>query len=94
LSHIEPKDCPHESFQARVNVNRFEDTGRFMAEITVNCTICGEPFRFLGVPAGMSFERPMVSIDGLELRAPIEPEIEARLMTTASFQMPEIPKRH
>lgn len=89
-----PKDCPHESFRANVNVGRMEDTGRFIADITVHCAVCDEPFRFMGVPAGVSFERPMASIDGLELHVPIEPEIEKRLMDRASFHMPAIPKRH
>jgi hypothetical protein len=91
---IDPKDCPHENFDATVAVGRFLDTGRFMADISVHCTDCGEPFRFMGVPAGLDWERPMVSIDGLELHAPIEPEIATRLAERATFQMPLIPTKH
>lgn len=88
-----PKDCPHEDFRADVKVGRMLDSGKFIAEVTIHCTVCDEPFRFVGVPAGLNFDRPMVSIDGLELRAPIEPEIEHRLHASASFTMPPIPVR-
>ena len=88
------KDCCHEQFRADVKVARLEDSGKFMAEIQVRCVQCDEPFRFVGLRAGVSFERPMVSIDELELHAPIEPEGEKRLQASASFQMPTIPVRH
>lgn len=91
---IDPKDCPHEQFRAQVNVGRMLDTGKFIADIQIHCVNCEEPFRFIGLPAGVDFERPMVSIDGLELRAPIEPELETRLHASASFHMPDIPVRH
>lgn len=90
----EPKDCQHEEFRAIVGVHRILDAGKFMADIRITCVECDEPFRFVGAPAGVNYDQPMVSIDGLELRAPIEPELETRLHATASFQMPAIPKRH
>ncbi len=71
--------CKHPDFAARVVVNRLEDTGRFMADVTVNCSACGEPFRFVGVPFGVSMAQPMVSIDGFELRIPIAPGMAAPL---------------
>lgn len=89
-----PSDCPHEAFSARVDVNRLLDTGKFVADITIACVHCGEPFRFLGVPAGLHFDRPAVSIDELELRAPIEPQGQPRLQASASFTMPAIPVKH
>lgn len=91
---MEPKDCIHENFSAQVNVQRFLDTGKFLAEITVTCVACKVAMRFIGPPAGLGWESPHVSIDGTELRAPIEPAIETKLATSASFTMPEIPKRH
>ena len=91
---IEPKDCAHENFKADVKVARLLDSGKFMAEIRVVCLDCDEPFRFVGVQAGLRFDGPAVSIDGLELRAPIEPELEKRLHTNGSYQMPQIPVRH
>lgn len=87
-------DCQHEHFHADVKIARLSDSGKFMAEIVVSCTECSEPFRFVGIPAGLSFDGPRVSIDGLMLNAPIEPEIEKQLFATASYQMPEIVKRH
>jgi hypothetical protein len=71
-----------------VAVNRFEDTGRFAADITIRCVVCDEPFRFMGVPGGISWEHPAASVDGLELRCPIEPEGEKRLYVKSTFQMP------
>lgn len=90
----DPKDCPHEQFAAVVAVGRILDVGKFVADIRVHCTDCGEPFRFVGVPAGLTFDAPRVSIDGLELHAPIEPEIEPTLHATASYVVPAIPTRH
>jgi hypothetical protein len=87
-------DCAHENFAGDIAVHRLIDTGKFTADITIKCAECGEPFRFIGLEAGARFDRPMVSIDGLELRAPIEPEGEHRLMGSASFQMPKIPTRN
>jgi hypothetical protein len=83
-----PVECKHESFDAHVSVGRMEDTGRFMADVKITCTECNEPFRFLGVPPGISWERPACSIDSLELHAPIEPEGEKQLFARATFQMP------
>jgi len=80
--------CEHEDFEASVAVVRLQDTKRFQADIRIVCSQCHEPFRFIGVPAGLSFERPAASIDGLELRAPIEPELVKLLQTKATFQMP------
>jgi hypothetical protein len=92
VSETPHKMCQHEEFKARVAVNRMIDTGRFMADITVECAQCGEPFRFVGVAAGLNHEKPLASIDGLELRAPIEPQGEPRLLSHASFTMPSIPR--
>jgi hypothetical protein len=88
-----PQDCTHENFTAKIAVGRILDVGKFVADITVNCVECGEPFRFVGVPAGLSYEHPAVSIDGLELHAPIEPEIEKRLHDRATFQVTPVPTR-
>lgn len=70
--------CPHENFDAVVAVNRITPVDgapptAFNADIRVRCADCGEPFRWIGVPAGMSPAKPMVSIDETELRAPLRP---------------------
>lgn len=82
--------CEHKDFAARVAVNRLEDTGRFTADVTIKCSECGEPFRFLGLAAGSSPYEPKVSVDGLELRAPIEPKGTPKLHSHAAFVMPPL----
>lgn len=72
------RSCLHENFEAVVAVNRLTaaDDGLvtgYTADIRVHCADCGEPFRWIGVPAGMSPARPVVSIDETELRAPLRP---------------------
>lgn len=77
------KPCYHPDFDAVVDVARIgEDDPEnlmpgmptaFVAEISVYCQTCGEAFKFDGVPAGMSYDAPATSVDGLELRAPIRP---------------------
>lgn len=79
MTNIDPdRACPHENFESIVGVHRLTDgdngpvTG-YMAEIRVRCLDCDEPFRWIGVPAGMSPGAPRVSVDETELRAPIRP---------------------
>jgi hypothetical protein len=74
------RPCPHEDFEAFVDVNRIgtEETPdgsprAYMADVRVNCAQCGEKFRFVGVRAGVSFAAPKVSVDEAELHAPIRP---------------------
>lgn len=90
----QPSECAHENFHAMIKVARLEDSGKFCAEITIHCIDCNEPFRFLGVPAGLNFRAPTCSIDDLELFAPIEPQGTPRLQAKASYEMPDIPTRH
>lgn len=85
--------CEHKDFNASVRVNRLEDTGRFSADVRIQCAECEEPFRFLGVPAGSSPYQPTVSIDGLDLRAPIEPQGTPQLQSHAAFVMPPLPPK-
>lgn len=81
------KKCKHKDFEAKVSVNRIEDVGAFIADLVVSCKECELPFRFIGCGAGTSYEKPTVSVDGLELHAPIEPEIEKKFATEAVFQV-------
>jgi hypothetical protein len=72
--------CPHARFNADVEINRVigkdepdaEVTG-YSADIRVWCADCEEPFRWIGVPAGLSPREPMVSVDETELHAPMRP---------------------
>lgn len=66
-------DCKHMNFAASVKVARLEDTGRFMAEVTVKCEDCGEPFQFLGLEPGLDMQGARVSVDGLEANMAIAP---------------------
>lgn len=66
--------CRHEDFKANVRVARLEDSGRFMAEITVKCAQCDKPFQFLGLEPGVDLDGARVSIDGLEANIAIAPE--------------------
>ena len=70
--------CRHESFSVKARVGRLTDTDGgpvtgYTADIKVECDECHLPFHWVGVPLGLSPNRPMVSADGLELRAPIAP---------------------
>lgn len=72
--------CPHERFHATVEVTRMVDepgpdalTRGYSAAIWIQCAVCGEPFRWIGVPAGVLADRPACSVDESELRAPIRP---------------------
>lgn len=73
------RPCPHEDFDAYVAVNRItaSDTDPtvigYAADIKVNCRVCDEPFRWTGVPAGLSPGHPTCSVDETELRAPLRP---------------------
>lgn len=73
------KPCPHEDFTAFVEVGRLTASegdpvpSAYSAEIRVECARCGEPFRWIGVQAGMSGGRPMCTPDETVLRAPLRP---------------------
>lgn len=75
------RPCPHMDFEANVAVARVGEAETsdglpkaYYAEVTIHCTQCKERFRFIGVQAGLRPDRPMVSPDERELRAPIRPE--------------------
>lgn len=69
--------CEHKSFDANVAINRIEDAGRFVADVTIMCVECGVPFRFLGLPLGLDYNSATVSFDGCEVRLGIAPKGEA-----------------
>lgn len=86
-------ECPHLNFFTNVRVGRLsEDDGGpitgYCAEIQIKCTDCGLPFRFIGVPAGNHYGEPRVSIDGQELRAPIEPAEHQKFQLRARYVLP------
>jgi hypothetical protein len=65
--------CPHDNFAAQADVERIEDAGRFMVALTIQCTDCGIPFSFKGLPCGMSLNGATVSPDGTEARLAMVP---------------------
>jgi hypothetical protein len=86
----EPGDpCGHENVRVEAGVNAFEDRrGEWTADIRIACNLCGVPFKFLGLPAGVSFLHPTVSIDSRELRVPIVPDPgPATLHDRATFSL-------
>jgi len=88
--------CQHLNFEGAVGVARLADDDkplRFMAEIRIRCTECGQPFMFGGgLPAGFRFDGPSVDVSGQELSIPIKPwdgSIASRL--TYQLHRPEAP---
>ena len=67
-------ECKHEDFIANVRVERMEDIGKFAADVTVKCSQCGQPFKFLGLPGGSLMDGAAVSVDGTEARLAIAPQ--------------------
>lgn len=73
---MERSACEHPDFAASVTVNRLADSGRFAADVTIRCTACGVPFRFIGLPCGVDLNGAAVSVDGTEARLAIAPQGE------------------
>ena len=69
--------CPHENFNGEMDVNRLEDSGRFVVDVRVQCGDCNERFVFIGLDVGASLERPMMSFGGHEAHLPVKPASEA-----------------
>lgn len=70
--------CKHEDFSASVTVHRItnsegSDVIGYMADVEVACAHCNEPFAFIGPPVGQLPDEPGISVDALQLRAPIRP---------------------
>lgn len=88
-----PAGCQHDDFRCDAAIGRLSQaeggpiTG-YTADIKVTCAQCGLPFRFVGLAAGNHYAEPRVSIDGTELRAPIEPATHERFAPAASYSMP------
>jgi hypothetical protein len=72
----EVSKCAHETFNAFVDVNRITQVEGgpvvvYCADVRVNCRDCGQELEFVGLPNGMSFYRPTVSINSQEARLPM-----------------------
>lgn len=76
--NVNRETCPHMNHSVFASVGRIQKSDlepetivAYTADIKIQCRDCGQPYEFLGLPNGMSFYQPTVSIDGLELRAPL-----------------------
>lgn len=65
--------CEHPDFVAHVAVNRLLDVAGFAADLTVKCSVCGQPMQFLGIPMGLSPNEPTTDPLGIEARLPMQP---------------------
>jgi hypothetical protein len=73
-----PTKCPHLNFKGDFKIARLTKTEGgpvigYAADVRIKCDQCGLPFRWMGLDAGIHPQQPRVSVDALELRAPIEP---------------------
>lgn len=86
-------NCLHEHFAVNARIGRLSQVeggpiNGYVADVQVKCAQCGLPFRFIGLAAGNHFAEPRVSLDGLELRAPIEPATHEKFAPRASYAFP------
>lgn len=70
-------NCTHLDFNAFVAVTRLEDSGRFAADVNIECRDCKMPFVFRGLPLGVNLNGAAMSVDGTEARLAIGPQDEA-----------------
>lgn len=85
--------CAHEEFAAEVRVGRLSEKEggpitSYQADVKVSCVQCGVRMRFIGLAAGNHFAEPRVSVDGTELRAPLEPALHDVFQASASYTLP------
>lgn len=71
-------ECQHQNFNAFCEVNRiFKDESNpgdivaYTMDVRAACRECGQEFAFFGVPNGMSFYQPTMSIDGKRICLPM-----------------------
>ena len=85
--------CQHKKFYVEANIARLshEEGGPitgYTADVKVWCDQCGLPFRFVGLMSGNHYAEPRVSIDGTELRTPIEPAEHEKFHLVAGYTPP------
>lgn len=69
--------CKHNTeTSATVNLNYLEDSGRYMADVTLSCVTCGKRFKFLGLPLGLDLNGAAVSFDGHTASLAVAPDGE------------------
>jgi len=78
--------CEHERFSTNALVHRITETEggpviRYSVDVRIKCEDCDKPFRFIGLPMGLSPAVPKTDLSGIELRAPIEPHPRIKTMS-------------
>ena len=68
--------CPHEHFDAAVQVATIQNTQERLAQIQIRCIDCGMPFEFKGLRDERNriyAQEPFKSHDGLMAYLPLKP---------------------
>ncbi len=68
--------CKHEDQKMDGKCTFLTDTERWMVDIKIKCEKCGVSFKFLGLPAGLNYEKPTVDIAGTTIQLPVYPDGE------------------
>ncbi len=78
--HTEKKECQHLVFGSECFVFKISESEQnpekiiaYAADIKINCAECGEAMEFLGLPIGLSLNKPTTDEDCTILRVPIRP---------------------
>lgn len=79
--------CEHPDFNVFADINRIIDIGAFVADVRISCKDCGLPFEFIGVSAGLSYEKPMASVTAQEIHLPIKPKGSKLMPAVAGFEV-------
>lgn len=66
-------ECEHEEFDCVATVVRMPESGNFMLEVTVTCSQCQIPFKFLGLKPGLDLNGTGCSLSLTEARLAISP---------------------
>lgn len=87
-----PADCPHEAFDAHVEIHRLavQEGGPqnvFLAEVRIRCHDCSDNFQFPGLPAGVCSHEARTSADGEILLIPIKPSDKVAFEGFPGFTM-------
>jgi hypothetical protein len=70
--------CPHLNFECHCEVNSIQkddlhpdEIVAYTLDVRTNCRDCGQEFEFFGIPNGMSFYQPTMSIDAKRVCIPM-----------------------
>jgi hypothetical protein len=66
--------CEHLDLHCHVSLDHVMESGVVYLEAKVHCNVCGIPFEFQGLTAGLSAYQPHCDVSAQELRAPMFPK--------------------